>query len=196
MGNATITAEGPRRKFDVLLLGLLVGSLTLNLYLGWNNQRSQRTVSAARPVRLTPGTKLNPVTVTDIAGVQQTISYAEKPTVFYVLSPKCEWCERNTQNILTLANLKSADFRFVGVSLDDDNLNQYVEDHHFNFPVYKNPSAESVRELGLKPTPQTIVVSREGLVLKNWIGVFGGRSQGDVETYFGVHLPGLGPPTK
>jgi peroxiredoxin len=198
MGTATTNAERPRRKFDILLLALLAGSLTLNVYLGWNNRRSPTTVSAAGRPRLTAGTKVNPVNVTDLAGVKQTISFgdAEKPTVFYILSPKCVWCERNAQNIAALANLKSADFRFVGISLDDEDLNQYVDAHHFNFPIYKDPSAESVRELGLKPTPQTIVVSRDGLVLKNWIGFFGGRSRGDVEAYFGIQLPNVSPPTQ
>lgn len=44
--------------------------------------------------------------------------------------------------------------------------------------------------LGLGATPQT-VVSREGRVVKNWIGAFGPNSQADVEEFFGVQLPGL-----
>jgi thioredoxin-related protein len=181
------------RKLDFVILVLLIGSLILNVYLGWNNKRLQATLAAMRTVRLTPGMKLEPITVTDLNGVQQTISYADshKPTVFYVLSPKCGWCERNTQNINTLVNLKSADFRFVGLSLDEDNLNQYLTDHHFGFPVYKRPTPDSVHALGLRSTPQMIVISSEGVVLRNWVGVFADRSQREVETYFGVQLPGL-----
>src|SRR5881409_3609007 len=46
------------------------------------------------------------------------------------------------------------------------------------------------RRLGLGHTPQTIVVSKEGKVHRNWIGAFI-QSRSDVEQFFGVRLPGL-----
>jgi hypothetical protein len=75
------------------------------------------------------------------------------------------------------------------VSLEDANLKQYVDSYNFSFPIYKSPTPESIRALGLKNTPQTIVISPDGRVLKNWIGIFAERLQPEVEAYFGVRLP-------
>jgi peroxiredoxin len=181
------------KRIDILVLVFLLGSLSLNVYLGWKNKRLQDTVLGLQGVRLVAGTKVEPIKLTDLAGKNETITYADsnKPTVFYILSPTCGWCERNTRNIETLASLKGSDFRFIGVSLEDANLKQYVDSHNFSFPIYKSPTPESIRALGLKNTPQTIVISPDGRVLKNWIGIFAERLQPEVEAYFGVRLPGL-----
>ncbi len=45
--------------------------------------------------------------------------------------------------------------------------------------------------MGLGPTPQTIVISPQGKVLKSWVGAYHDKTQREVETEFGVLLPGL-----
>jgi hypothetical protein len=45
--------------------------------------------------------------------------------------------------------------------------------------------------LGLGSTPQTIVISPEGRVLKNWTGSYGEQVQAELEEYFQIRLPGL-----
>jgi hypothetical protein len=182
------------KKNDVFLLGLLIASLALNVYLGWNLKRLKS--ASAEPqdsVQLLPGMTVQPITAMSLSGKQETIGYADydKPTVFYIFSPACSWCERNTQNINTIADLKGESFRFIGLSLGDDNLPGYVESHHLGFPIYKGLTPESIQILRLAGTPQTIVVSPDGLVLKNWIGAFGPHVQPEVEEFFNVRLPGL-----
>jgi len=184
----------PRKRMDPLLLILLLASLSLNVFLGTYIKRL-RARASTQPVavNLVPGVTILPITASDLSGKAATISYSDtdKPTVLYVFSPKCVWCERNTQNLQTLATLKGGSFRFIGLSLDETKLAEYIEAHHFKFQVYKDVTQSSVEMLGLRSTPQTIVVSPEGRVLKNWIGVYGEHSQPDVEGFFGVHLPGL-----
>lgn len=180
------------KKNDLFLLVLLLGSLALNVYLGWNLERLKGNL-VEDSARLSPGTIIKPVTAVNMDGKPETISYAgeSNPTVFYVFSPHCSWCERNTQNINTIANLRGKSYRIVGLSLADDDLTKFVEVQHFGFPVYRGLSQESIQMLGLGGTPQTIVVSREGRVLKNWIGAFSSRTQAEVEQFFDVRLPGL-----
>jgi len=57
--------------------------------------------------------------------------------------------------------------------------------------MYTRLTSETIESLGLGSTPQTIVISAEGRVLKNWKGAYGERVQPDVEAYFGIRLPGL-----
>jgi peroxiredoxin len=186
--------SNPIKKNDVFLLGLLIASLVLNVYLGWNLKRLKSTSAEPQDsVKLSPGMTVQPITATSLSGKQETISYADygKPTVFYVFSPTCIWCDRNNQNINEIVRLKGESFRFIGLSLADDALQGYVESHHLSFPVYKSLTPESIQILGLGPTPQTIVISPDGHVLKNWVGAYGTSVQPQVEEFFNVRLPGL-----
>lgn len=182
------------KKNDVFLVVLLIASLGLNVYLGWHIQRLKSSLAELQvPAKLSADMTVKPITAKSLSGEQETISYVDsgKPTVFYIFSPACSWCERNTQNINTLASLKGESFRFIGLSLADDNLSEYVKSQHINFPVYQSLTPESVEMLRVAGTPQTIVVSPDGHVLKNWIGAFGTTTQPEVEEFFNIRLPGL-----
>ena len=177
---------------DVMVMLLLVASLCLNVYLGWKVKHGTSTVEQ-NTAKLSPGMKIDPVTALGADGKPLTISYdsTNKPTVFYVISPSCIWCRRNQANINKLMDSKAGDFRFIGLSLADSGLKEYVEDHHLKFPVYTGLKEETIRSLGLGGTPETIVVSPEGKILKVWAGAYVERLQPEVEAYFEVQLPGL-----
>lgn len=190
------TLVNKSKKNDIFLLVILIASLSLNVYLGWKVKRSTDTPPASQnTVKLSPGMSVQPITAMNLGGKQETISYAEhgKPTVIYVFTPSCTWCDRNNPNINTIVGLKRESFRFIGLSLADDGLSGYVESHDLKFPVYKSLAPESIEMLGLGSTPQTIVISADGRVIKNWVGAFGGGLQPQVEEFFGVQLPGLTP---
>lgn len=124
---------------------------------------------------------------------QETIKFsdAKKLTVLYIFSPACHWCDRNIENIKMLADVQGDTFRLIGIALSDSRLKDYVSTHKLNFPIYKNLSVDNIKMMGLASTPQTIVISPEGKVLKNWIGAYGERLQPQVESFFGINLPGL-----
>jgi hypothetical protein len=180
------------KRMDIFLLLLLIASLSLNVYLGWKVKQTKPTLSIERTI-VSTGTKLDPITAVSMDGKQLTISYeaTDKPTVFYVLSPTCIWCERNKANLDTLTRLKGNDFRFIGLSLGEAGLKEYVERQFLNFPVYTKLTPGTINSLGLGGTPQTIVISPEGRVLKNWIGAYTEHLQPELEEYFQISLPGL-----
>lgn len=175
---------------DLVLLLLLLASLSLNVYLGWRVKQGNAVPNLPQKVAL--GTRVEPITVSSLEGVVQTISYrdTDRPTVLYILSPDCIWCERNRENIVKLGELGDR-FRFVALSLTESGLKEYVEKQHFKFPVYTRVPAEAITSLGLGTTPQTIVISPEGRVLKNWTGAYSERTRGEVEEFFQTRLPGL-----
>ena len=182
------------KSTDGFLLLVLLASLCLNVYLGWKVKQVRTTSSIQQNiVSLSPGTKIDPVTAVGLDGKQHTISYeaTDKPTVLYVLSPSCIWCERNKENVDQLAQLKGNEFRFIGLSLAESGLKEYMERHHLKFPMYTGLTSETIDSLGLGGTPQTIVISPEGRVLKNWRGAYTEHLQPELEAYFGIRLPGL-----
>lgn len=194
--NNPTSQDGVRsvKKADILLLTLLLASLTLNVYLGRSVAVLKNDLAVrARPVELMKGAIVQPITVSDLYGKQQSISFTDggKPTVLYVLSPTCKWCERNMQNVKALTDLGGGNFRFIGLSLGEESLDEYVAANHFTFPIYKNPTPETIRALGLESTPQTIIISPDGRVLRSWVGAYGESLRPEVEAYFGIKLPGL-----
>jgi hypothetical protein len=171
---------------------VLAASLCLNVYLGWKVKQGTSTVEQ-NTAKLAPGMTIDPVTIQGADGKPFSVSYVgtNKPTVFYVISPSCIWCRRNQANMDKLIAGKANEFRFIGLSLVDDGLKEYVDGYHLQFPVYTGLTKETIQALGLGGTPQTIVVSPEGKILKVWSGAYIESMQPEVEAFFGIQLPGL-----
>jgi peroxiredoxin len=180
-------------KAEWFLLILLAGSLTLNVYQGWK-LKGKTESPPAPPVtqKLSAGMSIPVLNVTSSAGVPDAISYSNtKPTVLYVFSPSCDWCQRNNANVNAIATLKNDSYTFVGLSLSDYQLRKYVETEHIPFPVYSGLTGELIEKLGFTETPQLLVISSDGIVLKSWTGAFVKEVAQDVEGYFNIRLPGV-----
>jgi len=126
-------------------------------------------------------------------GQEETISYqsTNQLTVLYVFTPACRWCVRNMDNFKTLLKEESGSYRFIGVSLSEKDLADYVGKNDLKLPVYSGLSPETLEAYKLGLTPQTIVISPEGKVLQDWAGAYTGDQQSRVEAFFHVSLPGL-----
>jgi len=125
-------------------------------------------------------------------GKPVSFSYGTSETalVIYVLSPTCQWCEKNQQSVEALASSIGKKYRFIGLSLESNDLKRYLEEKNVSFPVYTEPAITTYSSYKLgNGTPQTIVVSGQGTVLKNWHGAYSGSVKSEIEQYFGVHLP-------
>jgi hypothetical protein len=80
-------------------------------------------------------------------------------------------------------------YRFLGLSLSSEGLAEHAPS--LPFPVYANPSADTIRQYRLGATPQTIVVSPSGQVIASWRGAYVGPTKEAVEKYFDATLPGV-----
>ena len=173
---------------------ILLFSVALNVVLA----RRVRSVTYARwagvsNYKLNAGATVPPIAANRLGGQQETVSYqsVDRPTVLYVFTPTCTWCARNMENLKTLVNKESGRYRFVGLSLSAEGLAEYTAKNELKFPIYSGLSTETKQAYKLTGTPQTIVVSPEGKVLQNWMGVYVGDQKTQVEAYFHVSLPGL-----
>ena len=176
------------------MLVLLLGSMFLNLILGWQLRilRLHGSAQISQAVAVAPGTSLTSLRVSDLNGEPSNIEFASqpRPSVLYVLNPHCHWCASNANNIRTLGRRASVAYRFVGISLDDGGLTEYAKLQDLSFPVYSISSYGVAPQLGLGGTPEMIVLSGEGKVLRAWLGTLTGGQLKEVEAYFAVSLPG------
>lgn len=171
---------------------LLTASLALNLSLTAKLHAIKAT--AGQPSGPPLGSQLLEIAGETADGQSALVSMGRdhKPTVLYVFSPTCVWCARNLNNIRALVRLRSADFRFVGLSLSQsDKLGAHLRQSSPGMESIAIPDVAEATQLRLGATPETIVIGSNGTVQKNWIGAYSGATLGDIQSYFRVSLPGL-----
>jgi hypothetical protein len=173
----------------VVVVTVLSVSLGLNVYQGLKLKGAFAPATGVRAGMRFP----HRLRLLDQDSKPAELNFAQdsRPTVLYVLSPLCGWCKRNEANIKALTAQAGARFRFVGLSIVDTNLKDYVAQNHAPFPVYLVSSQQQVQDLHLGGTPQTVVVDSSGKVEKAWSGAYLASNQKEIERFFETTLPGL-----
>jgi peroxiredoxin len=182
-----------RPSFDPLLLGCLLVSLAVNVGLGLQWRSRAAEAPAVRPAvrELAEGARVPPIVGRSAAGEPMRVDVASgKPLVLYVFSSSCGWCDQNLENVRTLAAAVGDRYRVVGLSLDDD-VAVYLARERLTFDVVVGVPRATLAALAVRGTPQTLVISPDGRLLKVWHGAWRGPLAQQVEQFFGLTLPGL-----
>jgi peroxiredoxin len=178
----------------IISLILLTCSTALNVLLA---QKVRELNSVLMDIKLggnlQEGADVPPIDSNRIDGKFVSVSYSDinQPTILYIFTPQCVWCKRNLTNIKTLAGETHNNYRFIGLSLTREGLSEYLAKNDIKFTVYTDISPSVISTYKLGSTPQTIVVSPNGKVIKNWIGVYNGDVATEVESFFKIRLPGV-----
>ena len=179
-----------RERVDRLILALLAASLALNVYQGVQAMRPApgRAVEPALKV----GAVVPPLEVKDLRGMNRRITYGDtrRLTVLYFFTPSCPWCKKNLPSIRTLAEQQGSSYRLIAVSLQPVTAD-YMKESEIDFPVFVEPAPGSRAVYGLGSIPQTVVVSPEGKVVKNWVGAYYGSLRDEIGAFLFVALPSL-----
>jgi len=169
-----------------LTLLLLVASVGLNVL-----QASKlRAFEDGTRLALETGTVAPVLEVTTLDGEPRAIDFSGRTTVLYYFSPECGWCEKNWLNVKALIAGTHDRVRFIGLATSPD-VEEYMAERRLGFEVYTGLSLETVRAYRFGGTPQTVVISPEGIVEHVWAGAYGDRVQREIERTFGFALPGL-----
>lgn len=179
---------------EAFLTIMLVCSVVLNVTLTLKTRRLESVIISLKGEgRLAVGESLPAIEAKDLDGRPATVTYTgeDAPTVLYVFRPECGWCERNSENVNALVEQTRGKYRFVGLSLSSNGLKEYAARHDMKFPVYTDLPFSVTSAYKLSGTPQTIVVSTDGRVVRNWTGAFADDFKGEVESFFSARLPGL-----
>ena len=191
---STIAILPTSRLGVIALTVMLVASVALNVMLA---VKVRQLTSAQNDVRAEHELKVGSVVPAIVAkrldGGSESITYVgtDRPTVLYIFTPQCGWCERNLANLKALVDQKGEEYRFIGISLSRSGLEEYVANHRLGLPVYTDIPREAGESYRMGSTPQTIVVSPQGQVIQNWVGAYVGDDKSQIEAYFKVTLPGI-----
>jgi len=119
-------------------LMFLLGAALLLVNVMLVQQNKKLRALAGRPdlaLEIKPGTTLPPLEGVDGDGVGHTVDYGQdsRKTVLLVLAPRCQACEENMPNWAAIAKgIDQSLFRLVEVSLQSENLKEYVSRHGIN----------------------------------------------------------------
>ena len=114
-----------------------------------------------------------------------------RPAVLYVFAPGCGWCDRNYEAVIALHTAAAGRYRFVGLSLEDEGLPEYLTRHPLPFEVVTGVDREVIEGYKLARTPRTLVIDSDGAIESNFVGAWTGSNGRGVEAAFGVELPEL-----
>lgn len=189
------SAARPSRSAPLAIaLALLFVSVTLNVLSAHRISTLRGTIATMESQRtLGEGAAVPEIVGLNSDGSAKTLHYGEVnvPTVLYVFTPQCRWCKKNITNLHALIDQAGSRYRVVGIALTREDLDLYTKNENLNFPVYSDIRSD-VREIyHLGATPETIVVSPAGKVLKVWYGAYEKQTKPDIETFLQIHLPGL-----
>ena len=141
--------------------------------------------------RLVPG-DIVPSLDVKINGVPQILSWKRaRLNVFYYFDPRCGWCKRNAAAFLTLAKHLGPDVSFYSYTASLEGLPAFVAQTRHPTEIATDDKEDLRRILRLTGTPQTLVVSSSGRLLKNWEGAYEGAVRSDVQEYFHIQLAPL-----
>ncbi|MBZ5724970.1 MAG: TlpA family protein disulfide reductase [Acidobacteriia bacterium] len=178
-----------RHAIRSLVALLFIGSIAINVWLA----RVVVSMHASRAHAAIIGGQLPPIELRDATGRRVTLGYTfGQPTIIYWFAPRCSWCKLNNANMATIARTVGSSYRLVGIAKSVSGLQDYLAEESHDFPVFTDPTGEARAVIGLGATPQTVVVSGSGTVLKIWRGAYDGSTAREVEAFFNVSLPGLG----
>src|SRR6266850_7926640 len=122
-----------------LLATLLVASVIINVLQARKIEQLRYVEASLRAdFQLQPNMTLPPIEAKSLDGKTVLFPYGdnELPSVIYVLSPTCKWCENNQSNVEALFKGLQAKYRFIAISLEEDGLKSYSEKKGLSFSVY------------------------------------------------------------
>jgi peroxiredoxin len=180
--------------FDLLPIVLLAASLALNVNLGLKLKNLSITASAdSGPLKV--GTQMPRLWVVSPNGERVKLDWFSnqgKSTVLYIFTPTCIWCKKNAKNILFLNQTRRREYEFLGLSLTDSGLSDYLKKSvHIENNYYIEEGPKSLFSMSIGETPTTIVVSNQGVIEQMWRGAYIGTTKKSVESVFHLNLPGI-----
>ncbi len=182
-----------KRQGTIIIMSVLLTlSAGVNILYAYKVSSLRKTIVVLRS-EIGAGESVEPFIAHSLAGTPTPIAFSDHalPTILYIFSPQCGWCTRNLDNIKAMESTLKTKYRFIGLSMSDTSLEEYIASNNFSFPVYKNPDVISRAALRLGGTPHTLVISQDGKIVKNWHGAYSGDQKNDVEKFFGISLPGV-----
>jgi thioredoxin-related protein len=175
-------------KKDVFIFGLPAILLIVNFLL--LKQTFDLRLQVKESVEVLPKTKLSALNGLDAVGEPVKIAYEgeRKKTLLFIYSGACGFCDRNMRNWQSIASrIKPESFRLYTLTMSKNGALNYLAKYGLqNVPSIVEIDPQDIIEYKLRVTPQTILISENGVVEKVWSGVIDEAQVPEIETLLGL----------
>jgi hypothetical protein len=174
-----------------VVLALMLASAAINIALSLECARLRETLRDVQSHRSVPKAKLTSFTAKSIDGRPTGFTFPrEKMVLLYAFSPTCVWSRRNHPYAVSLSKKLGmrADFAAVSLSNDRSLLEAYIAEHPCPFPTLIGVSSALKRDLNMGVTPQLLVLSPAGELVKVWSGAFVDKNREEIEAFLHVKI--------
>ncbi len=131
------------------------------------------------------GQALKPFDLPQVDGKNVNLeSLKGRKTFLIFMQSSCTQCrdEIKTVNGLYDSIKDKVNVVAVGVDIDPTRLTQYKTAYNVKFPILLDPEYSVPNSLGVRGTPATVVLDKDGMIEQK---IIGGIGQGEVEELFG-----------
>lgn len=130
------------------------------------------------------GQALKPFDLKQVEGPNVTLeSLAGKNTVLIFMQSSCTQCrdEMKTVNAMYEQIKGKVNVAAIGVDIDPARLTQYKGAYKIQFPILLDPEFTVPTSVGVRVTPATIVIDKEGKIAQK---ILGGIGASEIEELF------------
>ena len=95
-----------------------------------------------------------------------------KPLLLNIWATWCPPCREELPFFQQAFEKYAENITFVFLSVDDEKeeVEEFITENGYTFPVYLDPAAESLMTYGINSIPVTVLVDAEGNILEGWVG--------------------------
>lgn len=175
-----------KRYFDSIQLVILAASVSLNCYQALKLRDFKRILQSQMEPQV--GTMVNSLSVADSEGRAVDLQFhnTKSPTILYIISPSCRWCDENAPRVSAVFNRYKDRAHFYAISLSLEGLLPFVQRTHLAMPVFAVRDGRAGRQLKLGSTPQTILIGSDGKVHQVWTGLYDTSFDKEIDTALAV----------
>ncbi len=130
------------------------------------------------------GQALKPFDLKQVDGPNVTLaSLAGKKTALVFMQSSCTQCRDEMKAINAMYdNIKDkVNVAAIGVDIEPARLTQYKSAYKIQFPILLDPDFTVPTSIGVRVTPATIILDKDGKIARK---ILGGIGQGDLEELF------------
>lgn len=160
-----------------LLLGVLLLGLTaagFDVALAHQNRALRRIIVGLQAgEEMSPGSAISAIVGQDLRrSSKAVVTFGTRPTLLFVFSPFCHFCDLNWPNWRTLIASANADgIRVVGIDLTGKATEDYLRRRGApGLEVVTGLTADEMTAYKFLATPQTVLVARGGTVQSIYTG--------------------------
>lgn len=169
------------RKITRIFWLLIVGLVSVNILLLWQNRKMRTQLSKRQPEKLEIGDFVHSFTAKDLKGETVSIDFSDKSKkrVFLYFTPTCLYCKQQFPEWKELLfQAKDKNVQVLGI-VNEDESKETIEKYLNSFNCGMNSEnplqvlfvpEEILQKYKLNLTPTTVLLSADGRVEQYWLG--------------------------